>query len=53
MKFRDWITRRQLIVMGAVLALGTAFVLVQRYGPRAVTVTAGRVPRNLCMFVRG
>lgn len=51
MRLRDWITRRQLIVIGAVLALGTAFVLWQRYGPRAVTVTAGKGPEEL-VYVR-
>jgi len=40
-------TRRQLTAMVAVLALlGTAFLLRQRYAPRAITVTAGKHPEE-------
>lgn len=49
---RALITRRQLTVIAALLALlGTAFVLWQRYGPRAITVTAGKGPEEL-VYVR-
>jgi pimeloyl-ACP methyl ester carboxylesterase len=52
MKRQALITRPQLTAIAAVLALlGTAFVLWQRYGPRAVTVTAGKGPEEL-VYVR-
>ena len=52
MKLRDWITWRQLTVIAVLLALlVTAFVLWQRYGPRAITVTAGKGPEEL-VYVR-
>src|SRR5207249_1970046 len=45
-------TRRQLTAMVSVLALlGTAFLLRQRYAPRAITVTAGKHPEEL-VYVR-
>jgi pimeloyl-ACP methyl ester carboxylesterase len=45
-------TRRQLTATVAVLALlGTAFLLRQRYAPRAITVTAGKHPEEL-VYVR-
>ncbi len=45
-------TRRQLTAIAALLALlGITFVLWQRYGPRAVTVTAGKFPEEL-VYVR-
>jgi pimeloyl-ACP methyl ester carboxylesterase len=51
-KLRGWITRRDLFVIGVVLALlASVFVLWQRYGPRAVTVTAGEGPEEL-VYVR-
>jgi pimeloyl-ACP methyl ester carboxylesterase len=55
MKRRLWPSRRQLVVMLLALAfLATAFlpfVLWQRFGPRAVTVTAGKFPEQL-VYVR-
>jgi pimeloyl-ACP methyl ester carboxylesterase len=51
-KPQDWMTRRQLTAIAALLALlGITFVLWQRYGPRAVTVTAGKFPEEL-VYVR-
>jgi pimeloyl-ACP methyl ester carboxylesterase len=51
-KPQDWMTRRQLTAIAALLALlGITFVLWQRYGPRAVTVTAGKFPEEL-IYVR-
>ena len=45
-------TRIQLTATVAVLALlGTAFLLLQRYAPRAITVTAGKHPEEL-VYVR-
>ena len=45
-------TRRQLTAIAALLALlAITFVLWQRYGPRAVTVTAGKFPEEL-VYVR-
>src|SRR5262249_19554312 len=45
-------TRRQLIATAVALALlGTAFLLWQRYAPRAITVTAGKFPEEL-VYVR-
>jgi pimeloyl-ACP methyl ester carboxylesterase len=55
MKRRIWPSRRQLTIMVAVLAfLAIAFlpfVLWQRFGPRVVTVTAGKFPEQL-VYVR-
>jgi pimeloyl-ACP methyl ester carboxylesterase len=45
---RDWITPRQLITIIALLVvLITPFLLWQRYGPRRLTVTAGKFPEEL------
>lgn len=52
MHLGDSSTRRQLTAIAAVLALaGITLLLWNRYGPRRVTVTAGKFPEEL-VFVR-
>jgi pimeloyl-ACP methyl ester carboxylesterase len=52
MNLRESRTCRQLVVITAVIALlATAFLLWQRFGPRAITVTAGKFPEEL-VYVR-
>lgn len=52
MKLRDLITWRQLIAIAVLLALlVTTFLFWQRFVPRAVTVTAGKLPEEL-VYVR-